>query len=141
TPTETATWTFSGLAPGQYGVAATWVGYKASAATNAPFAVADGTTLLTPSPVRVDQTVDAAGFGDGASAWQSLGTFTVTGSTLVVQLTNDANGYVSADAVRVQRAGYAGQVVDNSGPGFAAQGQWVTNYTEPGAHSFQGTSA
>src|SRR5262249_4652582 len=35
--------------------------------------------------------------------WQSLGTFTIQGATLVVQLTNRANGQVVADAVKIER--------------------------------------
>jgi hypothetical protein len=40
---------------------------------------------------------------DGAS-WKNLGTFTITGTTLVVQLTDAANGIVGADAIRVVSA-------------------------------------
>jgi hypothetical protein len=35
--------------------------------------------------------------------WQGLGVFTIQGGTLVVQLTNRANGHVAADAVKVER--------------------------------------
>src|SRR5262245_479027 len=52
TGTETATWSFTGLEPGEYAVAATWVGY-ADAATNAPFTALDDTTPL--GSVRVNQ--------------------------------------------------------------------------------------
>jgi uncharacterized protein (DUF1800 family) len=136
TPTETATWTFSGLEPGQYTVSATWVGFP-WAATNTPFSVFDGSTNLTPAPLRVDQTRDAAGLADGASVWQGLGTFTVTGSTLVVQMTNDANAMPDADGVRVERAGYGGAIVDDSGPGFTTRGTWILHDPQT-ANSFQG---
>ncbi len=39
---------------------------------------------------------------DGA-AWEHLGTFQITGGTLTVRLTDNANGYVYADAVRVEQ--------------------------------------
>src|SRR5262249_18713782 len=83
TGTEVATWSFSGLLPGQYKVSATWVGYTWGA-TNTPYTVYDGTSAL--GTVRVDQTADSAGFNDGASVWQDLGTYTITGSTLAVKM-------------------------------------------------------
>jgi uncharacterized protein (DUF1800 family) len=128
TGTETATWTFPGLEPGPYQVSATWVSY--GGASNAPFTVLDGTTPV--GTVLVDQTVDAAGFTDGGSAWQNLGTFTITGSTLAVTLTDNANNFVIADGVRIQRLGYDGQIVDDAGPGFSTTGTWTANPTGPG---------
>jgi hypothetical protein len=35
--------------------------------------------------------------------WEDLGTFTIDSGTLVVQLTNLADGWVYADAIRVER--------------------------------------
>ena len=35
--------------------------------------------------------------------WENLGSFTIRGNTLVVQLTNRANGHVVADAVRIEQ--------------------------------------
>jgi uncharacterized protein (DUF1800 family) len=139
TGTQTATWTFTGLEPGDYTVAATWVGY-ASAATNAPFTVRDDTTPL--ATVRVNQRNDSSGGADGGSAWQDLGTFTITGSRLSVQLSDDANGLLSADGVRITRAGYSGGVIDDGGgPGFSLPlGSWQKGYFEPNNKSFQRTS-
>ena len=51
--TATATWTFSGLAPGRYRVLATWVPAD-NRATDAPFTVGAGGAA--PATVRVDQT-------------------------------------------------------------------------------------
>jgi uncharacterized protein (DUF1800 family) len=137
TGTETATWSFSGLEPGQYRVAATWVGYS-DAATSAPFTVCDGTTAL--GTVTVDQTADASGFGDGNSAWQELGIFTITGSTLAVKLSDKADGTVSADAVRIERVGYPGQIIDDAGSAFSTPtGTWTAGYTEAGVKDFQGS--
>jgi uncharacterized protein (DUF1800 family) len=135
---ETATWTFNGLEPGQYRVWATWVGFS-WAPTNTPFTVYDGANAL--GTVRVDQTADAAGFNDGASVWRDLGTFTISGANgLVVQMSNDANGYPEADGVRVERVGYPGATIDDSGPGFSTPtGTWYPGYTEPGASDYQGS--
>jgi uncharacterized protein (DUF1800 family) len=134
---ESVNWAFTGLEPGQYNVAATWVGYS-YAAPDAQYTVSDGSTPL--GTVTVNQQVDPASFADGASAWQALGTFTVTGSTLNVALTDLASsGYVLADAVRVERVGYPGQLSDDAGPGFSTPvGGWYAGYTEAGAVDFQG---
>jgi uncharacterized protein (DUF1800 family) len=149
-PTETATFTFTGLEPGQYKVAATWVGYS-TAATNVPFTICDGTTAL--STVRVDQTADAADFNDAGSGWGNLGTYTITGTTLAVKITNDAsNPNVSpagivADAVRIERVGYPGMIIDadRSPAGFAATSGWGRGITENGTATgtapFQGAAS
>ncbi|MGH7213831.1 MAG: fibronectin type III domain-containing protein [Tepidisphaeraceae bacterium] len=99
---DAATWTFAGLQPGTYQVSATWLA-KSGFATNAPFSIYDGTTLLT--TVRVDQTQDATGLPNKDSAnWKILGTnVTISGNSLVVKLTDDANNTVAADAVRIER--------------------------------------
>jgi hypothetical protein len=95
----TAAWKFTGLEAGQYRVSVTSP-KSPSYATDAPFSVFDGTTLI--KTVLVNQ-----GKGSGGSTpdcqWQHLGTFTIQGGTLVVQLTNKANGHVVADAVRIER--------------------------------------
>ena len=40
---------------------------------------------------------------DFGTDWEDLMTVTITGSELVVELTNDANEWVIADAIRIQR--------------------------------------
>jgi uncharacterized protein (DUF1800 family) len=143
TGSETATWTFTGLAPGQYKVGATWVGYPYGAA-DTPFTVLDGATPL--GTVRMNQQGDSYQFLDGATYWNDLGTYTITGSTLAVQVSDDATGgdFVFADAVRVERVGYPGQVVDDtSASGFTltpATGTWFTSYTDSTAVEFRGDS-
>ncbi len=71
-----------------------WLGYLASGATNAPFTVqhaAGSTTLL----VNIQGTYGTGGF------WYSLGVFPFTaGTSGFVQLSDDADGTVLADAVR-----------------------------------------
>ena len=68
-------------------------------ASNAPFKVYDGSTLL--ATVTVNQKANPAGTQIGTSVFQSLGNFTIASGTLKVVLSNNANGYVIADALRV----------------------------------------
>src|SRR5439155_26246840 len=96
----TATWTFTGLTAGQYRVSITSPG-SSSYASDAPFSVFDGAALL--KTVLVNQRSTLGSCSADGLRWQNLGTFTVQGGTLVVQLTNRANGQVAADAVRVER--------------------------------------
>ena len=97
----TATWTITGLTPGQfYQVAATW-----PADGNAYFssyAIYDGSAYVT--TVTVDQRSVPADFSDAGVSWKDLGIYYATGDTLVVCLThNPYYSTVDADAVRVQR--------------------------------------
>jgi hypothetical protein len=95
----TATWQLSGLAAGSYLVQATWNGYY-NHADNAPFSVYDGTTLV--ATVRVNQQpAPTANATVGGFPFQTLTTVTIHSGTLRVVLSNDADGYVVADALRV----------------------------------------
>ncbi len=78
------------LPPGIYNVDATWFAKK-DRATNAPYTIDTGSQEST---VRVNQR-------NPGYDWQRLGISQVTGGTLTVRLTDKANGYVIADAVRV----------------------------------------
>ena len=100
--TKVARWTFSDLVPGQYRVAATWTSH-ASRATDAPFTVFDGSTLV--GTIDVNQQLSPDDFLDAGIDWEELITVNVTGDTLVVKLSNAANGYVTADAIRIERIG------------------------------------
>ncbi|MHC4401656.1 MAG: golvesin C-terminal-like domain-containing protein, partial [Planctomycetota bacterium] len=99
--TNAATWDFAGLDPGQYKVSVTWF-ENTNRATDAPYTVYDGTaaegTILVNQQLAPSTTYDSW-------LWEDLGTFDVAASTLRVQLTDDANGYVMADAVRIERVG------------------------------------
>jgi hypothetical protein len=95
-----STWTFSGLAPGQYRVAATWSGSQFNA-TDAPFSVTGDGRLL--GTVRVNQQRSASTFASGGATWQSLGTFTISANSLIVRLNSTASGRVVADAIRLER--------------------------------------
>jgi uncharacterized protein (DUF1800 family) len=119
---NSATWTFSGLDPGQYRVSATWPGYS-FAANDTPYTISDGSNAVATIPV--DQTQDSAGFADAASNWQDLGTFTITSGTLKVQVTDSASGTVLADAVRMERVGFPGALLDDLSPQFSTTGTWT----------------
>jgi hypothetical protein len=95
-----ATWTFAGLEPGQYRVAATWPGSRLYA-TNAPFSFySDGQFL---GMVRVNQQRASSTFSNAGSQWQNLGIFSVSGNSLTVRLPNHADGRVVADGIRLER--------------------------------------
>jgi hypothetical protein len=102
---ETATWTLSGLVPGDYLVSATWESYS-NRAVDAPYTVLDGSTAL--GTVTVDQRQAPAGFVEDGVWWQDVGVYQLAGDTLVVRLSDQAGpsgSYVIADAVRVERVG------------------------------------
>jgi hypothetical protein len=107
-PSE-ASWTFA-VTPGQYLIAATWfnTGGNQIFASNARFTVLDGETPI--GTVFVNQRFGPNDFTDAGSSWDFLGgptnVVSVFGSTLTVRLTNmGANGYVLADAIRLERIG------------------------------------
>jgi len=90
TGTETATWTFSITTAGNYGVYAWWTAYS-NRASNAKYTIthAGGSTTVT-----VNQQVNGG-------SWQPLGIFYFNVGTYSVRLSDNANGYVIADAIRV----------------------------------------
>ena len=67
------------------------------------FGVFDG--LLKLQTVRVNQESAPSDFRDEGVYWENPGTFTITSDTLKVQLSNRANEYVIADAIRIERVG------------------------------------
>ncbi len=133
---EAATWTFTGLVSGQYRVSATWVPY-ANCADNAPYTVLDGATPLATVPVNQQQC--PAGLFDAGASWLDLGgPYTVLSGSLTVRLGDLADGYLIADAVRIERIGNAvtpagplAQVLDGATAVPDATGQ-VNGATAPG---------
>ena len=115
---DAATWSLSGLAAGSYQVFATWVTdpgvsvvtYRAS---DAPYAVFDGSAAL--GTVVVNQKLSPSDVTDQGVGWQSLGTFSIVSGQLRVSLTDNANGRVEADAIRVVWVGAAPAAVDPLG--------------------------
>lgn len=101
---DRANWTITGLPAGTYEVYVTFPKHSGSS-TDAPYEVYDDGTLLTATPVTVDQTQDP---DDEQSSdgqwWEHLGSFTIDSGTLVVELSDLGDQYwVSADAVWVRK--------------------------------------
>ena len=96
-----ADYSFDGLTAGRhYLVEATWPAYP-NRATNAPYAVTDGSATL--GTTTINQQLAPSGPTDpSGTAWQVLGTFSTSSGRLVVEQTNLANGNVEADAVRIR---------------------------------------
>ncbi len=117
----TATWTFSGLAPGQYRVSATWAA-ASSNASNSPFTLYDNTTSL--GTFRVNQQATPSDLLATGRAWKDLSTVTVNSGTLVVKLSNDAevNKVVLADAIRVEKVK---ATIDDGDATFSTSGSWT----------------
>ncbi|HEX3998078.1 MAG TPA: choice-of-anchor D domain-containing protein [Pirellulales bacterium] len=99
-----ATWSFAGLTTGVYMIYATWstVNAPATIATNSPFTLYNGNTSV--GTVSVDQQLLPSGSSFSNTAFQYLGTVTVTGTLLRVTLNNNANGIVLADAIAIVKA-------------------------------------
>jgi uncharacterized protein (DUF1800 family) len=117
-----ASWTFRGLKPGLYQVSATWSAASGQA-NNARFTLRNGTRDL--PPVVVAQSMHPDGFRDAATTWQNLGEpYRLRGDTLTVSLSDQANGPVVADAVRIERVGYPGRIIVPGEPKFQAVGGW-----------------
>jgi hypothetical protein len=91
-------WSFTSLPSGTYQVYASWTG-GATNATNAPFTLYNGSTPVT--TVRMNQRFASTGLTADGASWKLLGTVTVTGGRLNVRLSNAADGFVLADAVRI----------------------------------------
>jgi hypothetical protein len=103
----TATWSFNNLTPGQYRVSTTW-GANPAFAANARYSIlaVSGGMVLGSSLINQQQAPND--FTDQGSAWEDVKTVTITGSTLVVELTNvGTDPYVIADAIRIERIGDA----------------------------------
>ncbi len=126
---NTASWQLTGLAAGTYDVQMTWTAV-ANHASNATYSVYDGSTLL--KAVTVNQQQAPSGITVNGSAFQSLGQFSITSGTLKVVLTDSANGYVIADALRVATAVASGTIIDNGQAGFSETGSGWTQYTGAG---------
>ncbi|MEV6971270.1 exo-alpha-sialidase [Hamadaea sp. NPDC051192] len=114
TGTSVASWTTDVPVAGVYQVEA-WYTASSNRATNAPYIVNHAGGSAT---VRVDQTTRG-------SQWVPLGAYSFAAGTATVSLSNDADGYVVADAVRLVSQGIVG---DNAASGFTVvSGTWNNN--------------
>ncbi|QDV49759.1 golvesin C-terminal-like domain-containing protein [Gimesia fumaroli] len=108
--TETATWTFTDLADGNYRVSTTWSPLY-NRVDDAPYSLDGGAGVF---DLDVDQRITPGSFVDeNGVAWFDLNlSYLVVGGTLTVTLTNDANNFprdsydlangVIADAIRIE---------------------------------------
>jgi hypothetical protein len=104
--TATARWEFVNLVPGTYDVLATWHGHDTHA-TNALYTIKYKQRLESSAledkadTVRKIQRLDPDGPTVGGRPWGSLGTVKIDGTTLTVELGDNADGIVIADAIRL----------------------------------------
>jgi hypothetical protein len=131
TGANTATWQVPGLAAGEYDVEVDWTAF-ANRATNASYQVYDGTTLLATLQVN-QQLVPIGGATVGGVPFQSLGRFAISSGTLKVVVSDNANGYVIADAVFAQMA-TTPAAVDNSAYGYSETGTGWSSFADPSAY-------
>ena len=107
----TATWTFTGLTAGAtYDI---WVTYPHSTgrATDAPYTIFDGSTEIASTTVnQQDAPSGLSTTDDGGTDWTSLGTHTITGTTLVIEVSDSPtnSGVVAADAIFIECIGGGG---------------------------------
>ena len=96
--TNTATWTFTGLAAGNYRISTTWFPHT-NRADNSKFSINGGT------PVPLNQRNAPDDFTADGATWEDISTtfnLAVAGSITVQLSAVGATGFVIADAVRVQ---------------------------------------
>lgn len=96
--TSVAEWKIDSLPKGKVVVYATWTTHT-NRATNTPYIIKDDTTEV--ARVTVNQEVSPDEELDG-TYWKKLGEFDIISGKLTVQLSNEANEYVIADAIRVE---------------------------------------
>ena len=107
----TATWTFTGLTIGAtYDV---WVTYPHSTgrATDAPYKIFDGSTEIASTVInQQDAPSGLTTTDDGGTDWTSLGAHTITGTTLVIEVSDSPtnSGAVAADALFIECVGGGG---------------------------------
>ena len=101
-----ATWTFTGLADGEYQIAATWAHKYENRynATDATFAITDANGEPLAQAI-IDQTNTPNDFMQSDTAWENLATVNITEGSLVVSLRpgTNPNRYSVADAIRIER--------------------------------------
>jgi uncharacterized delta-60 repeat protein/RHS repeat-associated protein len=132
---NSASWTFEALDPAKnYQVFATWSA-QSNRATNSPFTILDDATAL--NTVRINQQFAPDEVTVDGQPWESLGVYQFSSGKLVVSLSDDANGYVIADAVRIVEVPAVTQtptVIDDGDAAYTeAGGNWL-GYSETGAY-------
>ncbi len=138
-----ATWTFTGLPPGQYRVSATW-NDNPKGATHTAYTILDGNKALT--TVQLDQRQAPTDLSDAGRGWKDLGKlgtlYYVKSKTLVVAAAlSSPDGPVDVGPIRVERIYNPGAPPPGGGPDdttyfdavrFLEQSTWGPNDTEVG---------
>lgn len=101
-----STWNFQDLQKGKYDVYVTWDAYEALA-KDVTYKISSQDKNL--SKVEVNQTEEPRGISHNGHVWQILDTVKIQkGANIQVELGNQANGFVVADAAMVIRSGGGG---------------------------------
>lgn len=126
---EKAQWAFSGLTAGSpYGLALTWPN-SASVATNTPWKIydSDGTTVLASGTLNQLTNVPAD-FANSSWSWKKLTHVVPTGTSLTLEINDNANNYILADAAWLLLGSPfpSTVIVGVNNPGFSSVGSWST---------------
>jgi hypothetical protein len=97
---STASWTVSGLAAGNYNVEMSWVAFT-NRATNVTYSIYNNGVLLETVNNVNQQLTPTGGATINGTPFQSLGVVSISSGTLTVTVTDNANGYIIADAILV----------------------------------------
>ena len=95
---NTASWQFTSISAGWYDVQVTWL-ESGNRASNAPYQVYDASKLR--GTFLIDQTKAPTGAVLGDRPWQSLATVSISSGSVSVILSDNADGRVIADGVRL----------------------------------------
>jgi hypothetical protein len=127
TGADTASWQFTGLAPGMTDyLALTWPA-SSNRATNTPWTVYDsnGTTVLGSGTINQQQ-VPVGPQAGGVSFQWFVGGFTPTGTSLTITISDNASGSVAADAAYLAPASVPGLVCSALASGnWSAAATWA----------------
>jgi hypothetical protein len=92
-----ATWTFNNIVNGTYDVFATWKGSsKLSLSTSVNYNI-NGVNSM------INQRVAPNDLIEDGTKWGKLGVITVTNGKIIVKLTNNTNGWMEADAIKIKK--------------------------------------
>jgi len=100
---NTATYKFNAVVPGEYRVW-TYFAPKESQATNAPFTIYDGAQRLDTVPVNQSKSYLGMDIDGDGRTWYRLGAYDIKTDSVTVILSDNADGNVVADAVRIECA-------------------------------------
>jgi len=125
---NTATWQPFFIEAGPYQVFVWWAAGGSEAADSAPYTIFYDGGYQT---IQVDQR-------ESSNGWYLLATFSfAAGDSGRVELSNDANGTVIADAVKFESVDVTGPtiIIDNGDDGFLTAEDWTCEDKVPGAYS------